>query len=81
MQITVRLHASLKKYEPAGVKGGPIAVIVDDGATVADVLARLQIPLAHAKMIVSNNEHLDATAVLRDGQHVDLYPPIAGGAP
>lgn len=81
MRVTVRLYASLEKYEPKGVQGGGIGVELDDGARVEDALVRLGIPLAHAKVIVSNDEHIEATTRLRDGQHVDLYPPISGGAP
>lgn len=30
-------------------------------------------------MIVSGAEHLEPTTVLRDGQEVNLFPPLAGG--
>lgn len=80
MRVTVRLYASLAKYEPRGNRGAPIPVDLPDGATVADLLAHLGIPREHARMIVSDDEQIADTAVLRDGQHVALYPPIAGGS-
>jgi len=52
---------------------------VAEGATVADVVARLGIPPQHAKMIVSGDACLEAASVLHDGQEVNLFPPLAGG--
>jgi sulfur-carrier protein len=80
MQITARLHGTLRKYLPAGSKGNVITVDVPDAATVADVVDRLNIPRDHARLFVSGDEHLHSTAVLRDGQELNLFPPLAGGA-
>ena len=80
MQITAKLHGTLRKYLPAGSKGNAITVDVSDHATVADVVDRLSIPRDHARIFVSGDEHLQPTAVLRDGQELNLFPPLAGGA-
>jgi len=79
MHITVKLHGTLRKYLPAGSAANATVVEVADGATVGDVIARLAIPPAHTKMIVSGDEHLEPAAPLRDGQEVNLFPPLAGG--
>jgi molybdopterin converting factor small subunit len=79
MKVRVRLFATLRKYLPAGHPGDTLAVDLADGATVGDAIDALGIPPAHAKMIVSQNEQLDVTATLHDGQEVSLYPPLAGG--
>ncbi len=80
MHITAKLHGTLRKYLPAGSPGNATQVEVPDGATVADVVSQLNIPPGHAKMIVSGDEHLELTSVLRDGQELNLFPPLAGGA-
>lgn len=79
MQITVKLHGTLRKYLPAGSRDNFTVVDVPAGATIADVVHRLGIPPNHTKMMVSGDEHLEATSVLRDGQEVNLFPPLAGG--
>lgn len=79
MQITVRLHGTLRKYLPAGSGANAILVDVTDGATVADVVSQLGIPPGHAKMIVSDNVQLDASSELHHGQELNLFPPLAGG--
>jgi molybdopterin converting factor small subunit len=80
MRVRVKLHGSLRKYLPAGSAENAVEVDMPDGATVADAVSRLAIPPAHTKMMVSGNEQLEPTAVLRDGQELNLFPPLAGGA-
>jgi sulfur-carrier protein len=80
MQIRVKLHGTLRKYLPAGTSENVVQVDVPEGATVADVVSRLTIPPAHTKVMVSGNEQLEPTSVLRNGQELNLFPPLAGGA-
>ncbi len=79
MHVTVRLHATLKKFLPPGSNGNAAALELPEGATVADAIDRLGIPPGHAKMMVSGDEYLELTTVLRDGQEINLFPPLAGG--
>ena len=79
MRVTIRLHATLRKYVPAGADGNAVCVDVPDGATVVEAIERLGVPRSHAKIMVSGDRHLEPTTVLCDGQEVDLYPPLAGG--
>jgi molybdopterin converting factor small subunit len=79
MRITAKLHGTLRKYLAAD-SATATAVDVPDGACVADVLSHLNIPPGHAKMIVCGSEHLTPESVLHDGQELDLFPPLAGGA-
>lgn len=79
MRVTAKLHGVLRKYLPAESRDNAAALDMADGATVADVVARLGIPPDHAKMLVSGDEHLDATSVLHDGQELNIFPPLAGG--
>ena len=80
MRVTVKLHATLRKYLPPQCSDNAVRLEMPEQATVADVLRRVGIPLDHAKMIVSNGERLEPTSVLGDGQEVNLFPPLAGGA-
>ena len=80
MRITVTLHATLRKFLPAGSANNSAVIEVPEGATVADLIDRLGIPPGRTKMIVSGDDHLEPTTVLRDGQPVNLFPPLAGGS-
>jgi len=79
MRIIAKLHGTLRKHLPAGNQGNVTAVEVPDGASVAEVVARLNIPPDHARMFVSGDEHLEASSVLHDGQELNIFPPLAGG--
>jgi molybdopterin synthase sulfur carrier subunit len=80
IRVTVNLHASLRKFLPSGNNGRAAVLEMPDGATVDDVVNRLGIPAGHTKMMVSGDEYLELTTVLRDGQEINLFPPLAGGA-
>ena len=79
MRVQVKLFASLRKYLPAGHAGDTLPVEVRDGATVRDVIAALGIAPEHTKMVVSNDQQLEPSSPLRDGQELSLFPPLAGG--
>jgi len=80
MQVTIRLHGTLRKYLPKGSAGNVSVVDVPEGSRISDLLAQLGMPAEHAKMLVSGDEHLEGSAVLHDGQEVNVFPPLAGGA-
>ncbi|MEA2625641.1 MAG: sulfur-carrier protein [Candidatus Binatota bacterium] len=80
MTVRIRLHAILKKFLPAGSDDSLAILEVPDGATVADVIARLGIPHKHAGMLVSGDDYLQPETPLREGQELSIFPPLAGGA-
>jgi molybdopterin converting factor small subunit len=80
MIVQVKLFATLRKYMPAGARGDTLAVELPDGATVADLLVRLGIPSEHGRMVVAGGEQVALQATLEDGQDVNLFPQLAGGA-
>ena len=79
MTVRVRLHAILKKFLPPGSEDGVAVLEVSEGTTVADVVKLLGIPEKHAGMLVSGDDYLETTSTLRDGQELNIFPPLAGG--
>lgn len=79
MTVRVKLHAILRKFLPPGSEDNVAVVEVADGATVADVIAKLGIPDKHAGMLVSGDDYLEPTSALSDGQEFNIFPPLAGG--
>lgn len=62
-----------------------LSITLADGATAADLLEslRLQYPTASRlenAVLVSNGEHVSASAPLSDGQELALLLPISGGS-
>ncbi len=76
MQITVRLFAGLR--ERAG--DARRSLELPDGATVADVWARLDLGDEPAGLLYAvNKAYADAATALGDGDEVALIPPVSGG--
>lgn len=78
IRVTVSLYAHLLKYAPRrGEKR--FVVHLPEGSTVADLLERLAIPSKEAKLLVLNARQVEPATVIRDGDELSLFPPIAGG--
>jgi molybdopterin converting factor small subunit len=80
MTVRVKLHAILRKFLPPDATDHTAVLDLDAGATVADAIGRLGIPPQHARMLVSGDDYLTLESPLRDGQEINVFPPLAGGA-
>ena len=78
MRITVKLFATLHKYRPDAPRTG-LALDVPEGADIAKVLPLLGVPdrVPLVAMVNEKVEHLDC--VLKEGDVLSLFPPVAGG--
>jgi len=79
MTVRIKRFATLRKYLPNGYPTDTLMVDLPDGAAVSDAIAALGIPVEHAPIVVSQNEQLDVSARLQDGQEINVFPPLAGG--
>jgi len=80
MTITVALYAGLARFLPSGAQGRKATVDVPDGAVVQDVIRRLGVPDDVLCIPVVHGTRVTAERVLRDGETLSLFPPLAGGA-
>jgi len=80
MRIELNLYASLARFRPdeKGGSGGN-TVEVDEGTTIADLLEALKVPINHVKLIFVNGIHAKGDHVLKEGDRVGVFPPVAGG--
>ncbi|HSR11836.1 MAG TPA: MoaD/ThiS family protein [Thermodesulfobacteriota bacterium] len=79
MTIEVRLYASLGRYLPPEAEGNSCILEIEPETTVRDVLRNLNVPLDSPKVIFLNGVHADGGEVLKDGDRVGVFPPVAGG--
>jgi sulfur carrier protein len=54
-------------------------VEVDESARVQDILSRLKIPEEMPKIILVNGVHGKKDQILKDGDVLSVFPPVAGG--
>jgi MoaE-MoaD fusion protein len=82
MDVTVRLFASLREHAGAGT----VPLSLDDGATVADAIARLRggalsgLPETAPFVAAVAREYVKDDHLLADGDELALVPPVSGGA-
>lgn len=76
--VEVRLF-SILRHRPDGAVRGRLALELADGATVADVLSKLDVP--DLPMVISvNDEQAGPLTALHDGDEIELIPAVAGGS-
>jgi molybdopterin converting factor small subunit len=77
--VEVRLYATLRNYCPGTGIGEPLRLQLADGATLADLLRSLNVPVTEVKTSFVNNRIQDTACRLRQGDRVAFFPPVAGG--
>jgi len=83
MKIDVKLFALLGKYLPEGAKGNEAQIDVEDGVSVTDVLAALEVPPEQCRLVLVNGIYLAPSErdgrTLKEGDALAVWPPVAGG--
>jgi len=79
MEIEVKLFATLRDYLPQGSDRFSCKMEVDEGTRVQDVFTRLKIPVEMPKIILVNGIHGKKEQVLKEGDVLSVFPPVAGG--
>ncbi|MGQ9457268.1 MAG: MoaD/ThiS family protein [Anaerolineae bacterium] len=76
MKVIVHVHGGLLRFS-GGVS--PLELDLPEGTTVAEVMARLGVPPSEVFTTVVNRQFVSEDTPLRDGDRLDLVPPIPGG--
>ena len=83
MNVTLKLYASLAEYLPAGARLNQVQLELPDDATIAMVIERYNLPQKLTHLVLVNGEFVSPSARagtrLREGDHLAMWPPIAGG--
>jgi molybdopterin converting factor small subunit len=80
MKIEVRLFATLAGYLPTAPGRGPGILEVPDGSTVGVVVSSLGISEEMPAVTLVNGRDAAPEQVLKDGDVLALFPPLAGGS-
>ena len=79
MNVTVRFYAELAKQVNEGKRQRTLEL--PTGATVADLLATLQVPFENGLIVGRNGSLADKSASLADGDELELMTVMEGGSP
>lgn len=79
MNIRVKLFATLIRHVANAQSGTPLVVDLPPGATLGDLIKKLQLPAAEIKVIFVNGRARPLDWQLSQGDEVGIFPPIGGG--
>ena len=79
MKVELNLFASLKRYMPHNGKETSSTVEIREGTTVRGLLEQFKIPTHAVKVVFLNGVHARGDEILKDGDRVGVFPPVAGG--
>jgi sulfur carrier protein len=79
MEVEVKLFATLRDYLPKGSGKFSCKMEVDGHTRIKDLLDRLKIPKEIPKIILVNGIHGKEDQMVKDGDVVSIFPPVAGG--
>jgi molybdopterin converting factor small subunit len=79
MEIEVKLFATLRDYLPPGSSRFSCEMEVDGHTRVRDILSRLKVPDEIPKIILINGVHGKEEQILKEGDVLSIFPPVAGG--
>ena len=79
MKIELKLYASLTPYMPEKTGENPHLVEITEGITIGQFLENLKIPNGAVRIIFLNGVHARADEILKEGDRLGVFPPLAGG--
>jgi sulfur carrier protein ThiS len=84
MKITFKLYAGLTDYLPAEVRTSNLMTLdLPDGTAIAAVIEPFGLPQKMVHLVLVNGVYVPPeqrfTHVLKDGDVLAIWPPIAGG--
>ena len=80
MKVEINLFASLARYmlDKTGSQDSRV-LEVGEGTTIIDILLRMEVPLDKVKILFLNGIHATGDEILKEGDRVGVFPPVAGG--
>lgn len=83
MKVTLKLFATLADYLPAGAKANVTELDFDVAPTVGQLIESFNLPAKLVHLVLVNGNFVAAearsAALLKDGDTLAIWPPIAGG--
>jgi molybdopterin converting factor small subunit len=79
MEIEVKLFATLRDYLPPGSSRFSCHLEIAEVTSIEEVLKRLSIPEDTPKIILLNGIHAGKGDILKEGDVLSVFPPVAGG--
>ena len=83
MKVTIKLYGILRRYRPAQLPGArhqTFELEIEDSMSVVELSKQLGIDSGFVAGAAVNGESVQLEAVVREGDIVSFFPPVAGGS-
>ena len=81
--LTFKLYASLGQYLPAGAVDNKVSIESKPEESLADLITRFNLPERLVHLVLVDGVYIApedrTTHLLKDGETVAIWPPVAGG--
>ncbi|OPY68068.1 MAG: ThiS family protein [Syntrophorhabdus sp. PtaU1.Bin050] len=79
VNIEIRLFATFREFLPPGSNMFSFTKSVERQTTVAEIIEELGLPAHIPKIVVIDGAQAAPDYLLKDGDIISIFPPIAGG--
>jgi len=79
MEVEYILFASFSSYMPQDRQQEPCIITLEEDATIASLIKRLDLPENKQKIIFLNGLRTNEDVPLNSGDRVGIFPLVAGG--
>ncbi len=84
MNITLKLYATLSDLLPSGSADNAATINVDEAISLNQIIDQFHVPRELAHLVLINGVFVcetdrDQSGVLKDGDVLAIWPPVAGG--
>ena len=83
VRITLKLMATLTDYLPQPRQGHQLALDIAPGTTIQGVVERFRLPWKLVHLVLVDGVYINPdqrdSRVLREGETLAIWPPVAGG--
>ncbi len=83
MKITLKLFASLGEYLPDGAFRNKVDIEIPEDVPLNAIIDKYHVPREMAHLVLVNGvftcEEDRDTLLLKEGDHLAIWPPVAGG--
>ena len=79
MKIELKLFANLSSHMPKKTGRNKQTMDVSEGTAIKELLGQLKVPDKAVKIIFLNGIRVSGDEILKEGDRVGVFPPVAGG--
>ncbi|MBN1627938.1 MAG: MoaD/ThiS family protein [Deltaproteobacteria bacterium] len=79
MKVRIKLFSVLREYVQDYNPQSGVEAELKDGATVADLLRHLKIPISKAPVVTCKSHIMNTADIIQKDSNIEIFQTVAGG--